>query len=101
MDDQTDNDNQDKPDNAAGGGSEAKLLELRAKALDVLLPMVDKLEEPAGRKFEILMTAARSSDDPRLLGKTLEAAQQIEGDSEKANAILDVLNEINYHLRSS
>ena len=100
MDDKTSNDNQDKTDNGSGG-SEAKLLDLRNKALDVLLPMVDKLEEPAERKFEILITAARSSDHPRLLGKTLDAAQQIEGDSQKANAILDVLNEINYHLRDS
>ncbi|HVX56133.1 MAG TPA: hypothetical protein VHA37_00215 [Candidatus Saccharimonadales bacterium] len=100
MDEQPNNDNNSQnqaPENA----TEARLLELRKRALEALLPLVDKIDEPAERKFEILMTAARSSDDPDLLAKTLEAAQHVGNDSQKAEAILDVLNEINYHLSNS
>lgn len=84
-----------------GGDAQAQLQQLKHRALDALLPVVEKTDQPAERKFEILMTAARSSGDPSLLAKTLDAAQNISSDNQKADAILDVLNEINYNLRES
>ena len=38
----------------------------------------------------------RASDDPTLIKPAYEAAAQIEGEKEKAQALLDVINEINY-----
>lgn len=99
MDEQVANNNQDKDNNASDVSDDSALLELKNRALNILLPLVDKVDEPPERKFEILMTAARSSDDSGLLNKALDAAQHIGSDNEKANAVLDVLNEINYHLR--
>lgn len=95
--------NQDNKGNGRDGGGDAQsqLQRLKNRALDALLPVVEKTDQPAERKFEILMTAARSSGDPALLAKTLDAAQNISSDNQKADAILDVLNEINYNLRES
>ncbi len=103
MDNQSGNGAQDKSnqDNGGGDNRQAQLAQLKKQALDVLVPVVDKIDQPPERKFEILMTAARSSGDAGLLAKTLEAAQRIGNDNQKADALLDVLNEINYNLRDN
>lgn len=86
------------PDQGQPGNLEA----LREKALQILVPMVDEIQDAPERRFEILITASRSSGgNEQLLSKALEAAQQIENANDKANAVLDVLNEVNYHLKAS
>lgn len=77
----------------------AELQTLQKQAIELLLPLVDEIKDAPERRFEILMTAARSSGDGALLKKALQTAQQIEDTNEKAAAVLDVLNEINYHLK--
>jgi len=92
---------QHKPDSNVSNREQSKDLEaLKKQALELLVPMVDEIQDAPERRFEILMTAARSSEDGATLRKALETAQQIENISERAAAVLDVLNEINYHLKS-
>ncbi len=92
--------NQDKPESEAHDSEQSVELEaLKKEALELLVPMVDEIKDAPERRFEILMTAARSSGDGALLKKALQTAQQIEDTNEKAGAVLDVLNEINYHLK--
>ncbi len=38
----------------------------------------------------------RASDDPALIKPAFDAAQGIVGEKEKAQALLDIINEINY-----
>ena len=38
----------------------------------------------------------RASDDPALIKPAFDAAQGISGEKEKAQALLDIINEINY-----
>jgi len=109
MDDQVARDNAaSSPDNTPDDSDnlnnatpqvDAALLALKQHALEALLPIVDSMQEAPERKFEILITATRSSEDPSLLDKALGAAQQISDPNNKADALLDVLNEVNYYIK--
>jgi hypothetical protein len=102
MDNKPDDENTNqtpKPDDDAPE-PQSELSALRNRTLEALLPIVDNVEEAPERKFEILMTVVRSSNDPALLNKALNTAQQIHDTNSKANALLEVLNEINYHLKN-
>ena len=78
-----------RTDQAANNATQS----LRTKALNELVPLVDQLDASPQRKFEMFITAARISDDQSLLEKAFEAARKIENPSEKADALLDILNE--------
>ncbi|MDL2363489.1 MAG: hypothetical protein QFB86_03875 [Patescibacteria group bacterium] len=73
---------------------------IRNHALEMLVPLIDTLDDSPEQKFELLMTAARSSGSPALLQKVLETVQHFEQPREKAAAIVDLLNEVNVHLQS-
>jgi hypothetical protein len=94
-------------DNRTSNGSQEtetttdSLKNLRDQAINTLLPLVDQLSEPPERKFEILMMATRTSNNLELMKKTLEIAQQLDSNDKKAEAVLDVLNEINLQIRDS
>lgn len=77
---------------------DTRLETLKKQALEVLVSLVDQIQDSPERRFEILITASRSKGDAVLLEKALQAAQQIEDASDRARAVLDVLNEINYQL---
>ena len=80
--------------------TEELLASIKQRALESLLPLVDSLEVAPERKFEILMTVVRSSNDPEMLNKALLSAQQIENQNAKTEALLDILNETNFQLKS-
>jgi hypothetical protein len=70
--------------------------DVKKRALDALLPLIDQLDEPPERKFEIIMTALRSSEEDSLLNKALESALNIEEPASRADALLDVINEASF-----
>lgn len=72
------------------------LLDLKQKALHDLSPLVNHLEQTPEEKFRTTMMMIQASDDRSLLPKAYEAAQGITDDKSKAQALLDVVNEINY-----
>jgi hypothetical protein len=78
----------------------SELEQVKERAVSLLLPVIDSMEGTPEQKFEMLMMAARSSSNAALLNKALDAAQNIPDEREKASALLDVLNEINYGLRN-
>lgn len=86
-------------DNSATDSNQA-LTELRQEAISTLIPLIDQINGAPDKKFELLITAARSAGDTQLLKKALESAKQLEGDDQKAEAVLDVLNEINLNLKN-
>lgn len=69
---------------------------VRQKAVEALVPLVESMEDPHDRKFELLMTAARYSSDPTLLDKALQEAMEIEDVNTKAEALVDIINESSY-----
>ncbi|HUC96006.1 MAG TPA: hypothetical protein VMR76_03595 [Candidatus Saccharimonadia bacterium] len=72
------------------------LLSIKNEALQKLAPLVSQLEQTPQEKFKTLMMLIRASDDDSLLKSAYECAQQIPDEKTKAQALLDVVNEINY-----
>lgn len=74
----------------------ADLLELKQSALHDLSPLIGVLEQSPEEKFRTTMMMIQASDDQTLLPTALGAAKQIADEKVRAQALLDVVNEINY-----
>lgn len=72
------------------------LVDLKQKALQQLSPLVGHLDQTPEEKFRTTMMMIQASDNQALLPKAYEAANQIPDEKAKAQALLDVINEINY-----
>lgn len=95
-------------DNSNPGSSEAHievtaesdssddLERIRQQALQQLTPLVEHLKQSPEEKFHTLMMLLQSTDDRSLIAPAYEAAQQIEDAETKAQALVDVVREINY-----
>lgn len=81
---------------ANGTVSTNDLLEIKQNALQELSPLVGHLEQSAEEKFRTTMMMIQASDDHNLLQAAYEAAKSIADEKARAQALLDVVNEINY-----
>ena len=81
--------------NATSTGS-GPLDKLKASALEELRPLVGKLNLPAEEKFDTLLLIIRSTDDQSLLDEAHDAAKEITDDVKRAQALLDIIKEIDY-----
>ena len=72
------------------------LLDIKQEALQQLSPLVGHLEQSPEEKFRTTMMMIQASDDQSLLREAYEAAKKIEDEKTRAQALLDVVNEINY-----
>jgi len=80
---------------APAAGSDT-LLELKQSALHDLSPLLGQLEQSPEEKFRTTMMMIQASDDQSLLQSAYDAARQITDEKVRAQALLDVVNEINY-----
>lgn len=69
---------------------------IKNSALKQLRPLMQHIELNPEEKFEKYLMMLRASDDPTLIEPAYKAAQQITSEKLKAQALLDVINEINY-----
>ena len=76
--------------------SSSPLDAIKNKALDELRPLIDKVNLPAEEKFDTYLMLIRSTDDSSLIGPAHEAAQAITDESRKAEALIDIIKEIDY-----
>lgn len=76
--------------------SPSDLSEIKTQALKELTPLVDKLDQPPIEKFRTLMMTIQAADNKDLIPKAYEAAHQIDDQTLRAQALLDIVNEINY-----
>lgn len=74
----------------------AKLADLKQQALDHLEPLADHLDGTPEETFKTTMMMIQANDNHTLLEKALSAAKKIEDDKVRAQAMLDIVNEINY-----
>lgn len=81
---------------ASAGGASGSLDSIKKDALEELRPLVGKLNLPAEEKFDTLLLIIRSTDDQSLLGPAHDAAKAIQDESRRAQALLDVIKEIDY-----
>ncbi len=72
------------------------LLALKQQALEQLTPLVDELDQSPEERFRTKMMMIQSTDNQGLIKDAYEAAQAIQDEKVRAQALLDIINEINY-----
>jgi len=80
---------------ASTSGS-SDLLGLKEQALHNLQPLVSHLDQTPEEKFKTTMMLIQATDNSALVKEAYEAANQITDEKVRAQALLDVVNEINY-----
>ncbi len=78
------------------GSSSGDLESIKHDALEQLSPLVDKLDQPPEEKYKTIMMLIQASDNPALIKSAYDAANAITDETVKAEALLAVVNEINY-----
>lgn len=85
----------------AAAGVDASVLEgIKKDALGQLRPLIDKVELPAEEKFDTYLMLIRSTDDSSLIGPAHQVAQSITDETRRAEALLDIIKEIDYLSRT-
>ncbi len=72
------------------------LLALKQQALSDLSPLLGHLDQTPEEKFRTLMMLIQTTDNQALIKEAYAAAHAIPDENVKAQALLDVVNEINY-----
>jgi hypothetical protein len=73
-----------------------ELIDIKQKALDDLTPLVGQLDQSPEDKFRTIMMMIQAKDDQSLIQSAYTAAHEIKDEKARAQALLDVVNEINY-----
>lgn len=69
---------------------------IKKDALTELRPLVDKLDLEPEEKFDTYLLLIRSTDDKELIAPAHEAAKNIPDEAKRAQALLDVIKEIDF-----
>jgi hypothetical protein len=84
------------PANAVSNNNSNDLMSIKRQALQQLSPLVNHLDQAPEEEFRTTMMMIQASDDQSLLQKAYDAAQKITDEKLRAQALLDIVNEINY-----
>lgn len=76
--------------------SSSELDDIKKQALEQLRPLMEKVDLPATEKFDKYLMMLRATDDTSLIQPAFNTAQLITDDNDKAEALVDIINEINY-----
>ncbi|HSX31931.1 MAG TPA: hypothetical protein VLF43_01615 [Candidatus Saccharimonadales bacterium] len=76
--------------------SDDDLLGIKQQALQQLSPLVGHLDQTPEDKFRTTMMMIQASDNQALIKDAYAAAGQISDEKVRAQALLDIINEINY-----
>lgn len=93
------NDSSDHDSESSNDGSDSStddLIDIKQDALTKLSPLVGHLDQSPEEKFRTLMMMIQASDNQSLLKQAYDTALEIGDEKTKAQALLDVVNEINY-----
>lgn len=82
-----------QPTPLAGG---AALGDIKQQAILELHPIMSKLDATAENKFDAYLLILRSTDDKSLIQPAHEAAIAIEDEGRRAQALLDIIKEIDF-----
>jgi hypothetical protein len=82
------------------GSSGDDLLQIKQQALQQLSPLVGHLDQTPEEKFRTTMMMIQASDNQGLIKDAYAAAEQISDEKTRAQALLDIVNEINYFTQS-
>ena len=81
---------------ASAQQTENSLDGIKKEALGELRPLVDKLNVSPEEKFDTYLLLIRSTDDKTLIAPAHEAAKSIEDEAKRADALLNIIKEIDY-----
>ena len=84
------------PATPAGNNLGGDLGSIKSQALNELRPLIDHVDLPAEEKFDTYLLLIRSTDDPSLIAPAHTAAQGITDEKKKAEALLNIIKEIDY-----
>lgn len=73
-----------------------ELLSVKQQALAALTPLIGHIDQTPAERFRTLMMMIQAADDHTLIPSALAAAHEITDDKERAQALLDIINEVNY-----
>ncbi len=79
----------------------SNLDDIKIQALQELSPLVDKLDQTPEEKYKTLMMMIQASDNQDLIPSAYTAAHGISDEKLKAEALLNIVNEINYFSQKS
>ena len=72
------------------------LSDIKKDALTDLRPLVDKLDTSPEEKYDTYLLLIRSTDDKSLIAPAYASARNITDESRRAQALLDIIKEIDY-----
>lgn len=78
----------------AEGDLDPALEAVKSRALDDLKPLMSRIELDSSDKFNLYLLMIQSSGDRSLLDPAYETAHSIEDEAKKAQALLDIIREI-------
>lgn len=81
--------------------STSDLESIKKDALIQLRPLIGKVDLPPEEKFDTYLMLIRSTDDSSLVGPAHVAAQAITDETRRAEALLDIIKEIDYLSRNN
>jgi hypothetical protein len=74
---------------------------IKNSALEELRPIIDKVDLPPEEKFDTYLMLLRSTDDKALVGPAHTIAQSITDEKRRAEALLEIIKEIDYLSRDT
>lgn len=84
------------PDPKGPVGNANNLLDIKNQAITELRPLIDKLNISPEDKFDAILLLIRTTDDSSLIPMAHDTAKQIADDNRRAQALLDVIKEIDF-----
>jgi hypothetical protein len=85
----------------AGPAPCGDLIDIKQQALSELSPLLGHLDQPPEERFRTTMMLIQASDNQSLIPQAYEAAKQITDEKVRAQALLDIVNEINYFTQNN
>jgi hypothetical protein len=92
----SDNPNSSTSTPVVGEAIPTDLADIKQRALSQLAPLVSHLDQSPEERFRTTMMMIQASDDQNLVKDAYVAAQLIPDEKTRAQALLDIVNEINY-----
>lgn len=96
--DSSDNNVEDDESSSSSSGNSPDLNEIKQQALQQLSPLVSHLDQTPEEKFHTTMMMIQATDDESLIPDAYQTAQKITDEKAKAQALLELVNEVNYFL---
>lgn len=69
---------------------------IKLSAVEMLKPLIGSLDISAEEKFEAMIEIIRASDDQDMIAQAFNTAKAIGDNDRRAQALIDIINEINY-----